>query len=288
MFRQTIATEWLRLRSRREIVAVLLLVPVLVSLQYGATVSSLIAQSKAAPGTVLPLDVVQFNEMSLARYQSPQSIPTVLGDAIPILMAAAVLLTCLSVGSEFGSGTVRTGVVFSASRIAYLRGRLAGSLGLGMLPLVLVVATAAILPWAAGLFGVTLRQAEPVTLPGLTLVLAVFLLVIAACTTAALSLTVLSRSSMLGVVAFGGLVFVDAALRRLGAGSALLPFWPGQAIADLLNGTLTVAGAVSAPTPLGSSPVQSEGLRAALALACWTAALFAAAVLAFRTRDISE
>ncbi len=257
--------EWIRLRKRRSIQAIVIAVPLLIAVQFAAGYLSisepppfdeaairaeLIAQGY---GQGLPPDEAEAllagqvdakrqehefrtEEAAIARavYVFPRSLVTVLGSSVFALLAL-ILLTASAVGDEFGWGTIRTALIAFGNRRQVLAARIlaVGVVGLVLFGLVLVLG--AVLPVLLG----TGSARPPAQLPAVDWAgIGALLLgnVVAAATVIGFSAfaTVLVRSGSVALV--GALIYFVIEAAILSVLVRLEPLQEGGGAAWLLSG----------------------------------------------------
>ena len=146
--------EWLRLRKRAPLVIILLGVPVLVAFFFVAGFVS-IYEPGPFDAEVVRAEAIEFGYLegvppedkdraleeyvesqrqghasqleyaanTRAAYAFPRSLITVLGNA-SIVLLALILLTAITLGDDFGNGTIRTALLASSNRRRLLAARL--------------------------------------------------------------------------------------------------------------------------------------------------------------------
>ena len=312
--------EWLRFRKRRVLLLIVIAVPLLAAFLFFASYASnayvpppfdpeevrarSIAEGYFAglPPDELEAAIVQEIEseranyeqsleqlaITRARYAFPQSVVILLGNA-EFMFVALVLLTALSIGDEFGWGTVKTALLASSHRRRLLFVRLLALALVAAVMLALLVILGAILPGVLALAGAQLPTTQSLDPVGLIALLFGQLLISTMVIAFAALTTLLIRSGSLTLVACLVYVLVETAviglLTRLesfqyeGVNEWLLDVLP-------LRGTFTLIGVATRATgglPSYAGEVIDRDLGAAqvpfAALALW-AGLFA--TLAFR------
>ncbi|HSL98460.1 MAG TPA: ABC transporter permease subunit [Candidatus Deferrimicrobiaceae bacterium] len=257
--------EWIRLRKRRSIQAIVLAVPLLIAVQFAAGYLSigepppfdeaavraeLISQGY---GVGLPPDEAEAilalqvsakrqehefraEEAAIARaaYAFPRSLVTVLGSSLFVLLAL-ILLTASAVGDEFGWGTIRTSLIAFGNRRRVLAVRIVavGAVGLVLFGLVLVLGAALPVVLSSG------SARPPAQLPAVDWTgIGALLLgnVVAAATVIGFSAfaTVLARSGSLALV--GALIYFVIEAAILSVLVRLEPLQEGSGATWLLNG----------------------------------------------------
>lgn len=312
--------EWLRFRKRRILLLVVFAAPLLAGFMFLAGYASTAnfvtpfdpeevrariiaegylaglspAEAEAAIAQTIE-DERGYHEQALeqqaiarARFGFPQSVVMLLSNGT-FVFVALVLLTALSIGDEFGWGTVRTALLASSRRRQQLLVRV-GALGLvAVVMLALLVLLGAILPVVlAATVGAPLRSTQAIDpIAVLALLLGQLLISIMVIAFAAL-VTLVIRSGSLTLVVVLVYVLVETAmiglLARLeafqydGVYVWLLDAFPLRATLTLSDITARATGGLGDP-----SEVIDRNLRAAgvpfIALLLW-AVLFA--ILAFR------
>lgn len=282
---QELRVEWIRLRTRRDIQVVLLVIPVLTSLQYAASLSGELAQLQTAPGVVLPPEVYRLQEITLSRYQFPHSILTVLLNSAPVVMLGAGLLAALSIGSEFAGGTVRTSLVFNGNRPRYLVGRVLGALVLVLLAIMLVLLMGATLPTIAHATGTSLPVPPGLSRSGTMLFGSAYSLAIGAVMMFAVLITILTRSAVIASASLLGLAATSSALVQLSGRADVTLVLPTAAIEALVTQAAVVAGGVEIPGMSGA-PSTAVMVNAAIVTLVFALGLLLASAYFFFFRDI--
>lgn len=312
--------EWLRFRKRRVLLLIVFAVPLLAGFIFLAGYAStgnylypfdpaeirarIIAEGYLAG---LPPDEAEaiiveaieservFHEEQLrqvaldrARYASPQSIVMLLSNGM-FVFVALVLLTALSIGDEFGWGTVRTALLASSHRRLLLFLRLVTlALAAGAM-LALLVLLGVILPVALTVAGAPLPRTQALDPVGLIVLLSGELLISIMVIAFAALVTLMIRSGSLTLVAVLVYVLVETAaiglLTRLesfqenGVNEWLLDAFPVRAILTLMDVAVRATGRL--PSYEGEFIVRDlTGAQVPFAALLLWAGLFAA--LAFR------
>jgi hypothetical protein len=170
--------ELLRLRRRRSLQVIVLAVPLLVGVMFVLGYNSIQDQpafDAAAyrqelidsgfalglpPDQLEPLlaeaiesrrqemaSVEESQRLTRATYVFPYSLVHILGSGSFVLLAL-ILLTATTIGDEFGWATIRTALIASSRRRAFLLVRVLAVVGAGVLIFALLLALAALLPLA--------------------------------------------------------------------------------------------------------------------------------------------
>lgn len=257
--------EWIRLRKRRSIQAIVIAVPLLIAVQFAAGYLSisepppfdeaavraeLIAQGY---GQGLPPDEAEAfitsqvdakrqerefraEEAAIARaaYAFPRSLVTVLGSSAFVLLAL-ILLTASAIGDEFGWGTIRTTLIAYGNRRRVLAARVVAVGGVGLLLFGIVLVLGAVLPVLLGTGGAR----PPAQLPAVDWagIGALFLGNLAAAATVigfSAFATVLVRSGSLALV--GALIYFVIEAAILSVLVRLEPLQEGGGATWLLSG----------------------------------------------------
>jgi len=256
-----LAADWLRLRRRRALQAIVLAIPLLAGaffllsfrstdlqlyfdepterqalmdqfLQDGfsqadaqAQVDDQIAQEKAS------YEQEQASEdRTRATYAFPASITTLLGGATAIYLFALLLLTATTIGDEFSWGTIRTSLLASSNRRRWLGVRL-GLVGLtAVIALAVLVVLALVLPLAIVAVVGHLPQPPPVDAAALGVLLGGLAVTAFVLIGFAAAATVVMRSGGLTLVIT--LVWVLAESAVLALIARLEPFRPENAFGD--------------------------------------------------------
>jgi len=257
--------EWIRLRRRRSIQAIVIAVPLLLAVQFAAGYLSvtdppafdeaairaeLIAQGY---GVGMPPDEAEAllasqvaakrqehdfrtEEASIARaaYVFPRSLVTVLGSSTFVLLAL-ILLTASTIGDEFGWGTIRTLLLAYGNRRRVLLVRIlaVAIVGLALFGLVLVIGAA--MPVVLGAGGARAPTGvPPVHWPGIGVLLLGNLVAAAVVIGFSAFATVLVRSGSLALV--GALVYFVIEAAILSVLTRLPPLQEGGGATWLLGG----------------------------------------------------
>ena len=323
-----VRAEWLRLRKRRALQAIVLAVPLLVAFFYFAgfaSIPSVAPFDEAALraqliadgyGVGLPPDEaeqliaevieservnhqLQLDQVSFMRerFAFPQSIVMTLGSGT-IMIFALLLLTATTVGDEFGWGTVRSSLLANSERRRFLAVRF-GALVLaaaGILAAFVLLGVA--LPPILALTGASLPVRVPVDAAGVAMLLGGNLVVTTAAVAFAMLATLLARSGSLTLVAVLVYLAIEAAILTL-----LSRFEPFQFEGDLawlldlfpIHGMTTLINtATAAASGLGNGPAEpiNRALDAAwlplVALLVWAGAFAALSFRRFSRMDIVE
>lgn len=280
--------EWLRLGHRWDTTLILIAIPALASLQYVAALSGEIAQMQTVPGVVLPPDLIRLQEMTLARYQFPQSLVTVFVGSAPIVLLGAGLLTVISLGSEFSSATVRTSLIIDGGRSRYLFARMLGSLAIVGAMLVLVTIVSAMLPGAAARFGTNLPSGPALSLTGIGLFFGAYSSAVSCVVVSAGFLTLLLRSPVLAAGTLVGLAVVSSAMEQLTTPTDLSVLLPTAGVEVLLTKAALAAGAVQLPGALRFGDSSAVAIEAAIGLVTLTLAAGLASIRLFSARDVDQ
>jgi ABC-type transport system involved in multi-copper enzyme maturation permease subunit len=231
--------DWVRLRRRQTVQAVVLFVPLLAAafflLSFRSTdiqfffdepaerqmLIDSFAESGLTPEEIKAQvdDIIEQErqgyeqqraqmELTRATYAFPASIPTLLASATTVYLFGTILLTATTLGDEFGWGTIRTSLLASSNRRRWLAARLALLIAVAAVGLALLVVLSLVLPLAIVAVVGHLPQPPPLdsaalaVLVGGHLVAAIMLIGFAAAATLAM------RSGTLTLVI--GLVYVLA------------------------------------------------------------------------------
>ena len=324
-----IAAELLRFRKRRSLQVIVFAIPLLVAFFFAAGFLSIkdipvfdpvaFRQDLIDQGCCIGMDPetqeaflgdMVANEQSnyhqqdtLIRNQRAifafaQSVVTALGNG-PILLLALILLTATTIGDEFAWGTIRTSLLASSRRRAFLGVRLGGLALTSIAVIVLMMIVGTVMPFVLGVAGSRLPEPMPAVDPGALIVLAVGLLLasLMAIGFAAL-VTLLLRSGSLTLV--GGLVYlaIEAAILTLltrfeafqekGALAWALDAFPLHGMSTLFR----VAGEAASGIRAFSGPITDRSIDGTLvplvALAVWTVVLASLAMWRFQRMDIVE
>lgn len=321
--------EWLRFSKRRVLLLIVIVVPILAGFQFFASYASnayvpppfdpveVRARSLAEgyfaglPPDQVEAAIVQEIEserisyeqtleqltLTRARYAFPQSIVITLSDGIYVFVAL-VLLTALSIGDEFGWGTVRTALLASSHRRLVLFVRLVALALVAAAMLALLVLLGAILPAVLALAGVPLPSTQAIDPVGLIALLLGQLLISTMVISFAALLTLLIRSGSLTLVACLVYVLVETAviglLTRLqafqyqGVNEWLLDAFPIRGTFAMIGVTTRAMGAL----PSYAGEVIDRDLGAAqvpfVALLFWAGLFASLAFRRFSRMDIVE
>ncbi len=113
--------EWLRWRSSREMIAIVLSAPLLAALQYAVAYFHGVSLVAGAPGSHPDPDAAR---LLLGDVTFPQSVAATLVSG-PWLSAGAFIAAALVVGLDFTWGTIRTTALLAPGRGALIAGRCA-------------------------------------------------------------------------------------------------------------------------------------------------------------------
>jgi hypothetical protein len=312
--------EWLRFRNRRILLLIIIAVPLLATFFFFASYTSntyvlptfdpeevrarVIAEGwfaglppdevEAAIVQEIELERVNYEQsleqlaITRARYAFPQSIVILLGN-VTFMFVALVLLTAMSIGDEFGWGTVKTALLASSRRRLLMFVRLVALTLVAAGMLAMLVLLGAILPAVLTLAGTPQPNTQPIDPVGLIALLFGQLLISTMVITFSALMTLLIRSGSLTLVACLAYAIVETAVVGLltqleafqyqGANEWLLDALP-------LRGTFALIGVAAQATgglPTYAGEIIDRDLGAArvpfVAIALW-AGLFA--TLAFR------
>ena len=324
-----IAAELLRFRKRRSLQVIVFAIPLLVAFFFAAGFLSLkdipafdaaaYRQELLDQGCCIgmePNDQEQFlNDMvgnqqqqydqqdtfirnSRAVFAFPQSIVTALGNG-PILLLALILLTATTLGDEFAWGTIRTALLASSRRRAFLGVRLGGLALTSLTVIVLMILVGTVMPFLLGVAGSRLPEPMPaVDVAALgVLALGLFFASLMAIGFAAF-VTLMLRSGALTLV--GGLVYlaIEAAILTLltrfeafqekGALAWVLDAFPLHGMTTLFR----VAGEAASGLRTFAGPITDRSIDATfvplVALAVWAAIFVSLAMVRFQRMDIVE
>ena len=243
-----------------------------------------------------------------SRYAFPHSVVMLLSNGMYVL-AALVLLTALSIGDEFGWGTIRTALLASSHRVRQLLVRF-GALALAavamlallvllgtILPSVLVLA-GTILPGVFGLAGAPLPSSPEVDAGGVAALLGAQLLIALMVIAFAALVTLIIRSGSLTLVAGLVYILVETAVIGLlgnlkefqpqGANEWLLEAFPIRAIAAVSDLALRATGGLPSYGGEVTKPDLGAALVPGVALVLWAGLFASLAFRRFSQMDIRE
>jgi ABC-type transport system involved in multi-copper enzyme maturation permease subunit len=337
--RGIIRAEILRLRKRNALILIMIAVPLLAAMFFGLGYASIFDPPPFDPVRlrqeaidfgyaegVPPDQVEQYLDEYIAQaerdhvmqvegakqtramYALPQSLVTILGNSMFVLLALA-LLTATTVGDEFGWGTIRTTLLGSSHRWRILLVRLGALWLVSALILVLMLAVGALAPIFLGVADRPLPSpVPPVDFGALAiLVLGILLACLGVIAFATLA-TVIVRNGALTLVSVLVYVVVEAAIlallmrfkafgydfenQRPGELAWTLDALPAHGFVTLMD---VGAGAARAFLYLGQFQVEGQKLPAigdvtlaVVAFAAWGALFGLLALWRFGRMDIVE
>ena len=293
--RAALAAEWLRLRGRRDLLILVVALPLLVIVGLVSSFLSISGSfSWGPPGTPAPPEVLAEIARRQAGYAFPADITTAFGFG-PILALVGILLGAFVVGAEFDAGTLRGALLANGRRERFLAARWVSLITLMWL-LVVEVTLAGL---AAS--GILVVLGEHLSDPGVSLLgalasVAVWLgagplLVVLGATAALLARSTAGGILLAFVYAFAELLLNGAPIFREGVLQAVKGIslsgsvtWLAMAAQDAGRPTLPAGGFgdVSEFFP----PVPAE--VSALALLAWLVGLSVLAAWRMRGLDVVE
>jgi ABC-2 type transport system permease protein len=289
--------DLIRLRGRLDLWVVGFAVPVLAAFGYLRGYYDVPNHFGFDPQFPVPPDVVAQIAAERSQYAFPFSLVGLL-DSVPWVFVAVFFMTAMTIGSEYGSGTIRTALLASTDRHRFLASRSValGIVGAAIIAVLLVLAV--VLPALLGLLGAAILAPPPISAPDYGLALVARLLILAFVVALAALLTVVTRNPALPLLLvliyflFEGIV-TSMPLFHDPSGLTWLPgLLPLKSVSDLLSDTLrtivpldpsVVAGQLDQP-----GTVVFPLWLAFAVVAGWFGLLYLAADRFFQGSDIRE
>ncbi|HEX5465197.1 MAG TPA: hypothetical protein VFW92_00830 [Candidatus Limnocylindrales bacterium] len=285
--RSALAAEWLRLRRRRDLLLLLIALPVLVVVGLVTSYQGISSSFGFPPGPT-PAEVLAAIAERQAGYAFPASISTAFGFG-PILALIGILLGAFLLGAEFGWGTLRGALLADGRRGHFLVARWIALVGL-MVLLVLEIAVCG--PITTALLGVlgSPPPATQITLGQALLSVAVWLAAASALAILGATAALFARSAAGGIL----VAFLYAFAELLISGAQIFQQPPLDVVRGIsLTGSVvwlsTASQNAGRPEPAGGvtpPPVPPE--VSAVALVAWIVGLSLLAAWRMARLDVVE
>jgi ABC-type transport system involved in multi-copper enzyme maturation permease subunit len=291
-----IRAEWLRLRRRKDLWIVLAALAALTTISYWGPLSSIDSHFGFDPTQPVPAEVLAQMAAERAQFAFPQSLLTVLGSGQIFLLALIAFATAGTLAAEFVYGTVRTSLVASSNRRAFLAVRIGAMALLAVLLLAVVVIVGAVMPLVGLAVGLDLPGGHAIDAAGFAALvgsLFLFSLVVIGLVSV---LTVLFRNSGIALIlAFAYVLLENIAVSRWAtqtdAVATAIRLLPSSDLQLLLQSARFAAHPVALPFD-GSSQALPPGTPATIWLLLvgigWALAFLLAALAVFDRADINE
>lgn len=289
-----IRAEWLRLRRRKDLWFVLAALAALTTIGYWGPLGSIDSHYGFDATQPVPAEVLAQMAAERAQFSFPQSLLTVLQSGQIFVLALIAFATAGSTAAEFVYGTVRTSLVASSSRRAFLAVRIGAMAVLAVLLLAIVVIIGSVMPLIGVTVGVDLPGNQAINAAGFAAILGSLFLFAMVVIGLASVLTVLFRNSGIALIlAFAYFLVENIAVSRWAtqtdAVATAIRFLPSSDLQLLLQTARTAAH----PLPsLGGSSAVPPGTPAAIWLVLvgigWASVFLLAAVALFHRADITE
>ncbi len=291
-----IRAEWLRLRRRKDLWFVLAALAALATISYWGPLGSIDSHFGFDPTQPVPAEVLAQMAAERAQFAFPQSLLMVLQSGQIFVLALIAFATAGTIAAEFVYGTVRTSLVASSNRRAFLAVRIGAMAVLAVLLPATVVIIGSIMPFIAVTVGVDLPSGQAIDAAGFAALLgSLFLFAMVVIGLASL-LTVLFRNSGIALIlAFAYFLVENIAVSRWAtqtdAVATAIRLLPSSDLQLLLQSARSAAHPVQLPFD-GSTQALPAGTPATIWLVLvgigWASVFLLAAVAIFHRADISE
>lgn len=290
-----IRADWLRLRRRKDLWFVLLALAGLAAISYWGPLTSIDSHFSFDPTRPPPPEVLAQMAAERARFAFPQSLLTVLESGQIFVLALIAFATAGTLAAEFVYGTIRTSLVASSNRRAFLGVRFGAMAVVALLLLAVVVIVSTVMPVIAAMVGFDLPGGHPVDVAGLLGLLGSLFLFALVIVGLASLLTVLFRNSGIALIlSFAYFLIENLAVSRWAnqtdAMATAIRFLPASDLELLMQAARSAAHPIQ--TQFGGSPGVPPGTPGAIWLVLagvgWTALFGIAAVAVFHRADINE
>jgi ABC-type transport system involved in multi-copper enzyme maturation permease subunit len=291
-----IRADWLRLRRRKDLWIVLAALAALTTISYWGPLSSIDSHYGFDPSQPVPAEVLAQMAAERAQFAFPQSLLTVLASGQIFALGLIAFATAGTLAAEFVYGTVRTSLVASSNRRAFLGVRL-GAMALFALLLVgVVVVVGAVMPLIGLATGADLPGGQAIDAAGFAALLGSLLLFALLVIGVASVLTVIFRNSGIALVLmFAYVLLENVVVSRWAAETtpvaAALRLLPSSDLQLLLQAARSAAHPVALPFN-GPSQALPPGTPATIWLVLvgigWASLFLATAVALFHRADINE
>jgi ABC-type transport system involved in multi-copper enzyme maturation permease subunit len=291
-----VRAEWLRLRRRKDLWFVLAALAALTTISYWGPLSSIDSHFGFDPSQPVPAEVLAQMAAERAQFAFPQSLLTVIASGQIFVLALIAFATAGTIAAEFVYGTVRTSLVASSNRRAFLAVRMCAMALVALLLLAVVVFIGTVMPFIGKAVGVDLPGGHPVDVAGFVALLGslfLFALVVMGLVSV---LTVLFRNSGVALIlAFAYFLIENIAVSRWAAQAdgvaTAIRLLPSSDLQLLLQSARSAAHPVPLPFD-GSSAALPPGTPSTLWLVlvglAWASAFALAALAIFHRADINE
>lgn len=291
-----IRAEWLRLRRRKDLWFVLAALAALATISYWGPLGSIDSHYGFDPAQPVPAEVLAQMAAERMQFAFPQSLLTVLQSGQIFVLALIAFATAGTTAAEFVYGTVRTSLVASSNRRAFLAVRIGAMAVLAVLLLTIVVIIGSVMPLIALAVGVDLPSGRPIDAAGFAALLGSLFLFAMVVIGLASVLTVLFRNSGIALIlSFAYFLVENIAVSRWAtqtdAVATAIRLLPSSDLQLLLQSARSAARPVQLPFD-GSSPSLPAGTPATIWLVLvgigWASVFLLAAVAIFHRTDINE
>ncbi len=291
-----VRAEWLRLRRRKDLWFVLAALAALATIGYWGSLSSIDSHYGFDPTQPVPAEVLAQMAAERAQYAFPQSLLTVLQSGQVFVLALIAFATAGTLAAEFVYGTVRTSLVASSNRRAFLAVRIGAMAVIALLLLAIVAIIGSLMPLIGVAVGTDLPGGHPVDAAGIAALLGSLFLFSMVVIGLVLVLTVVFRNSGIALIlAFAYFLVENIAVSRWAtqtdAVATAIRLLPSSDLQLLLQSARFAAHPVTLPFD-GSSQALPPGTPATVWLvlvgAGWACAFLLAAIAIFHRADINE